>query len=180
MLQKTTLFDAVIGEIRARISVGTWKPGQKLPPVQALVKEFGVSRTPLREALKALAAAGVLDIRAGDGVYVAPRVAPSLATSMASLALWDGTSVEDVLEVRELIEIEAAGRAARHASAVDVRQLEDLLRNMEQAQEDVDAFVRADLQYHLTMAAVRSARLAACAPRPRTGDSDALWRWSLC
>jgi len=152
VLEKTTLFEAVMNRIRDQIAAGIWKPGDKLPTVPELVEEFGVSRTPIREAIKSLNTAGVLEIRAGKGIYVSPNLSPSVAEGMASLTLWDGTSVVDILDIREILEVEAARRAAQNAEPKHILQLQRLLREMESTKDDPDTFSRADLAFHLTIA----------------------------
>ena len=152
MIQKTTLSGAVIEEVRSRIAIGKWKPGDKLPPLRALTAEFGVSLSPLREALKALEAANVLTIRPGDGIYVSSNLPPPITEQISSLLLWDGTHIIDILDIRTLLETETARRAALNATSPQMQRLTELLERMKASREDHPQFVDADFEVHLVIA----------------------------
>lgn len=159
MIQKSTLSGAVIEEVRSRIALGKWKPGEKLPPLRALTLEFGVSLSPLREALKALEAANILHIRPGDGVYVAQNLPSPITEEISSLLLWDGTNIIDILDIRSLLETETARRAAEHATNPQVRRLKELLETMQASRNEHDQFVNADFEFHLVIAEASGNRL---------------------
>lgn len=117
--------DKVIEALRARIASGALTAGRKLPTEVALVAEFGVSRTVIREAVAVLAADGLVEPRQGSGVFVVDR--PPTAPLSALLPDLEGrlAAVLDVLEVRMAVEIEAAALAAHRRSAAQEAGIRD-------------------------------------------------------
>src|ERR1044072_4366305 len=96
------------------------KPGDALPSERELGEQFGVSRTVIREAVRALAAKGVIDVRTGSGLRVAACGAATVSESMS--LFMRGRSTLDypkVHEVRAMLEVEVAGLAAERASRED-------------------------------------------------------------
>ena len=107
--------DIVAAAIEEAISTGRWPVGSKLPPETALVEELGVARNTMREAVRALAHAGVLSVRHGGGVYV---MAASPVEGLLGRRLARG-DVLDVLSLRRGLEVEAARLAAqRHTPKI--------------------------------------------------------------
>ena len=106
---------------------GELKSGDRLPPERRLAEVFGVSRGSVREAIRALAEAGVLESRAGSGTFVvAGRQEELTATLIAFIG--DGRrKLREIIEVRLIIEPEIARLAAQHAAPADVAQLRLLL-----------------------------------------------------
>jgi DNA-binding FadR family transcriptional regulator len=125
------LADQVIARLRAEIASGTWPVGSRIPTEPELVERLGVARNTVREAVRALAHNGVLDIRQGSGTYV-------LATSeLAGVmrARFEGSDPRHVAELRSSLEAGAAGLAAERREEADLRQLDALLAGREQAWE---------------------------------------------
>lgn len=111
--------DIVAAAIEEAISTGRWPVGSKLPPETALVEELGVARNTMREAVRALAHAGVLSVRHGGGVYV---MAASPVEGLLGRRLARG-DVLDVLSVRRGLEVEAARLAAQHRTREDLARI---------------------------------------------------------
>ncbi|RQO46945.1 FadR family transcriptional regulator [Rhodococcus sp. KBW08] len=111
--------DIVAAAIEEAISTGRWPVGSKLPPETALVEELGVARNTMREAVRALAHAGVLSVRHGGGVYVmaASPVEGLLGRRLAR------SDVLDVLSLRRGLEVEAARLAAQHRTPEDLARI---------------------------------------------------------
>lgn len=116
--------EKVIETLKARIEAGDLQPGDKLPTEVELVRDFGVSRTVVREAIAALAGDGLVQARQGAGVFVLDRP----KTGLGGLAMdlrGSLSAVLNVLEVRMAVEIEAAALAAQRRSAAqegDIRE----------------------------------------------------------
>src|SRR5919198_2170009 len=110
-----SLTDEAIARIRALIQSGRLPPGSKLPPEQQLAAELGMSRSPMREAVKALAVARVLEVRRGDGTYVT-SLQPSLLLEglggAVELLQGDPVALQDLMEVRRLLQPLAPALAA--------------------------------------------------------------------
>ena len=130
------------------------KLGQKLPSERELADMFGVSRTVVREATHNLTAKGLLEIRSGKGAYV---TGPSTASVVESLTLFfrymeDGLPIEDLHEIRRILETAIAARAAERATDEDISRLEDSLQGMEDEEADTDAMADLDVEFHRTLA----------------------------
>jgi GntR family transcriptional repressor for pyruvate dehydrogenase complex len=128
------------------------KVGDRLPSERELGEQFGVSRTVVREAVRALVTKGVIDVRSGSGLRVAAVDANAVSESM-SLFLRGGTlDFEKVHEVRTVLEVHIAGLAAERATAEDVAQLREIHERMQRETDDVDAAARDDLEFHRAIA----------------------------
>jgi DNA-binding FadR family transcriptional regulator len=147
----TTLSDQVIARLRQQITSGSWPVGSRIPPEPELVAQLGVARNTVREAVRALAHNGLLDIRQGSGTWV-------VATSELAGVMqrrFAATDPRHVTELRGTLEAAAAGFAARRRTPEDLDRLDDLLAQRERAwaSGDRDAFVDADTAFHLAVVA---------------------------
>ncbi|MFE2546854.1 FadR/GntR family transcriptional regulator [Actinacidiphila glaucinigra] len=145
------LFEQVVSGLRRQITSGAWPVGSRIPTEPELVRQLGVARNTVREAVRALAHNGLLDIRHGSGTYVA-------ATSELSGVMrrrFEKAGQRDVTEVRGALESAAAGLAATRRTAEDLARLDMLLALRERAWDsgDRDAFVDADSAFHLAVVA---------------------------
>ena len=129
-----SLTDEAILRIRELIRSGELAPGSKLPPEQELAVELGLSRNLMREAVKSLAVAQVLEIRRGDGTYVT-SLQPSLLLAglggAVELMEGDAGALLELLEVRRLFEPVATALAATRiteSSLAEVKQHMDAMR----------------------------------------------------
>lgn len=125
---KTNLHSEVLKQLTGAIRSGRWQPGAKLPGESALASQFGVSRTCIREVLKALVYAGLVTTRRGVGTFVREAPTPGGADS-AVLGLLSSPDYEELLEVRKLLEGQAAFLAAERATPEELRELEAILRD---------------------------------------------------
>lgn len=143
------LTDEAIIKIRALIQSGELQPGVRLPPEQQLSVQLGLSRSSLREAVKALELARVLDVRRGDGTYVT-SLAPQLLLEGFSLAveLLRDDNLLEVMEVRRLLEPPATGLAAIRITAEQLQTLEALLERMRLVMTDAEELMRFDTAFH--------------------------------
>ena len=123
--------DEAIVRIRELITSGRISPGDRLPPEQELAVMLGISRSSLREAVKALSQAKVLDVRRGDGTYVTSLEPELLLSGMSVVVdlMQDSTLVE-VFEVRKLLEPAATALAAQRISDAEVQSLRDSLQDL--------------------------------------------------
>jgi GntR family transcriptional regulator, transcriptional repressor for pyruvate dehydrogenase complex len=126
--------------------------GDRLPSERELGEQFGVSRTVIREAIRALVTKGVIDVRSGSGLRVAAVDANAVSESM-SLFLRGGTlDFEKVHEVRAVLEVHLAGLAAERATDADIAQLRGIHERMQSETADVEAAARDDLEFHRAIA----------------------------
>lgn len=149
-----SLTDKAIGRIRDLIQSGELPPGSKLPPEQQLAAELGLSRNLMREAVKALVVARVLEIRRGDGTYVTSLEPELLLSGVASaVELLRGDTLLELTEVRRLFEPVATGLAATRASPADLDEVRRHLDAMRASRDDVEQFNRHDAAFHRAVVA---------------------------
>ena len=107
------LTDEAIEKIREMIVSGQLQPGQRLPREADLAVRLGLSRSSLREAVRALSLVRILDVRRGDGTYVSSLAADSLLDALTFIIEFHrDASVLELLEVRRILEPAATARAA--------------------------------------------------------------------
>lgn len=139
------LVDQVIEQLRETIRSGEWPLGQRIPTEASLVDELGVGRNTVREAVRALAHSGLLEVRQGDGTYV--RATSEVSGAIRRLA---GTELREVLQVRKPLEVEGARLAADARTDDDLAGMRELLdaRDRAWAEGRIDEYVRIDAAFH--------------------------------
>lgn len=143
------LTDKAIRRIREMIQCGELPPGARLPPEQQLASELGLSRNLMREAVKALAVARVLEIRRGDGTYVTSLEPALLLESLSSaVELLQGDTLLELTEVRRLFEPVATGLAASRISEDALAEIGHHLDAMRRARDDVELLNKHDAAFH--------------------------------
>ncbi|MFI5807325.1 FadR/GntR family transcriptional regulator [Streptomyces sp. NPDC051561] len=149
--RRSALSDQVISALRNQITSGEWPVGSRIPTEPELVDQLGVARNTVREAVRALAHNGLLDIRQGSGTYV-------LATSELAGVMHRRFADADpahIAELRSTLESSAGRLAAQRRTEKDVRQLDALLARREEAwaSGNAEQFVTADASLHLAVVA---------------------------
>ncbi|MFF8788439.1 FadR/GntR family transcriptional regulator [Streptomyces sp. NPDC015125] len=149
--RRSALADQVIAQLRAQITSGEWPVGSRIPTEPALVEQLGVARNTVREAVRALAHNGLLDIRQGSGTYVVATSELAGVMNRRFAAAEPG----HVAELRSALEASAARLAAERRTAQDLRQIDALLERRERAWESggAEAFVQADATLHMAIVA---------------------------
>ncbi|WP_395311588.1 FCD domain-containing protein [Mycobacterium sp. AMU20-3851] len=146
--RRTGLVEQVIDQLRASVRTGEWPVNTKIPTEPTLAETLGVGRNTVREAVRALAHSGILEVRQGDGTYVR-------ATSEVSGALHRlcGNEFRDVLQVRRCLEVEGARLAAAARTDTDLTDLWQLLERSETLRNGGPAadFARADADLHFAV-----------------------------
>jgi GntR family transcriptional repressor for pyruvate dehydrogenase complex len=138
-----------IETIRDLIATGQWGPGTRLPRETDLAAQLGLSRNSLREAVRALSLARVLEVRQGDGTYVSSLEAEELfQPTLSATNLMQGRTVLELFEVRRMLEPEAAAMAALRANDDVVRELRAELDAMFAAGDRAEDLVAADTAFH--------------------------------
>ncbi|WP_406220098.1 FadR/GntR family transcriptional regulator [Streptomyces canus] len=148
-VRPSPLVEQAAERLREQITAGHWPVGTKLPGETTLAKELGVGRSTVREALRALAGAGLVQPRQGAGVFVtATRTVEDWPTRLRRAA------VTDVYEVRMAVEVHAVRLAARRRTPEDVTAMERALEGRRAASASSDAaFVDADITFHAAVVA---------------------------
>jgi GntR family transcriptional repressor for pyruvate dehydrogenase complex len=153
VLPRTTLTEAAFEQLIAYVVKGIWKAGDRLPPERELCQQFGIARTSLREALKAMELVGMLDSRVGDGTFVCPR---SEFLSRPLLWAFTGTDHEELVEIMEartVVEETLAGLAAERGSADEIAAIEVTIKQMRDVIATGSSILEADMSFHLAVAA---------------------------
>jgi DNA-binding FadR family transcriptional regulator len=142
------LVDQVIDQLRRSVCDGEWPVGHRIPNETVLVESLGVGRNTVREAIRALAHAGIFEVRQGDGTYV--RATSEVSGALRRLCC---AELRDTLQVRRGLEVEAARLAAANRTADDLVELRSLLRVRDEGQRcgRADEFARADAEFHLAI-----------------------------
>ena len=126
--------------------------GDRLPSERELGEQFGVSRTVVREAVRALVAKGLIEVRSGSGLRVAAVDAAAVTESMSLYLRGSTLDFEKVHEVRALFEVHIAGVAAERATEEDVTRIREVHERMRRTSTDVEAAARDDLEFHRLIA----------------------------
>ncbi|CAG0945894.1 HTH-type transcriptional regulator LutR [Anaerolineae bacterium] len=147
------LYEKIVEQIEERIVSGKLKIGEQLPAERELAVQFGVSRTAVREAVKTLRQKGLVEIAPGRGTFIADQTSSGVRHSlglMMKITAEDG--YQNLVEVREILEPEIAARAASHATAEHLASMRQAITTMDAALDDADAYIEADLDFHLALA----------------------------
>ena len=147
-----TVTDEAILKIKEMILEGQLKAGERLPPEKELSEQLGLSRSSLREAVKALEIIRILDVRRGDGTYVTSLEPRLLTEAVAFIVdLHQDTSVLELFEVRRILEPAAAAIAARRISSDELAMLGASLATV-RSDTSVEDLVAHDLEFHRIIA----------------------------
>jgi len=150
ILQRHNLADAVVSKLQQQLSLGEYQPGEKLPSEPELMDQFGVGRSTIREAIRILANTGSLSVRQGSGTYVELQHGISEPLSQRLRRANAG----DLDEVRQLLEMKIAEKAAMHRTKKDLAKLKELLQKRDIAAKagNTEEAIRTDIQFHITIA----------------------------
>ncbi len=149
-LRRSPLVDLAVAQLREQVLSGQWPVGARLPAETELAQRLEVGRSTVREAVRALVHAGLLDTRQGSGTYV---------RSVTPEADWEPrlrrAAVLDAYEVRQALEVQAARLAASRRTEADIAALRAALAERERARaRGKDArFIELDLAFHRAVVA---------------------------
>jgi GntR family transcriptional regulator, transcriptional repressor for pyruvate dehydrogenase complex len=142
----------IVERIRDYIAQHRLQAGDRLPPERVLMEQLGVGRSSVREAMKILTTMGLVEIRRGDGAYVAsPDRFSSLGTS-SFVRVTEKNTLHDIIELRRCIEPMAAYLAAERATDDDIADLEAILRTHEQRLAEQMSWLWEPLEFELAIA----------------------------
>lgn len=146
------IYEEVAEAILHMIQTGQLKPGDKLDSVQQLAENFQVGRAAIREALTALRAMGLIEMKQGEGTYVREFDPAMLSFPISAALLMNKEDVAHLLEVRKLLEVGAAGLAARKRTEEDLRAMQSALAQMREVIGDEELGEKADFLFHMAIA----------------------------
>ncbi len=151
--------DEIIEQFKELLSKGELKPGDELPPERELAEAIGVSRPPLREALNALQAMGLVEIKPRSKIVVKSLAEKSFQDPLIMLISEDLDKLFELLDIRRAMEAWAAYKAAQKATDLDIERLrqiiqkdqENLRMNRDDAKTDADFHIAISLAAHNTI-----------------------------
>jgi len=150
-IKKTRIHEEVVSQVHELIKEGRFKAGDQLPSERELAETFKVSRTSVREALRALETQGLVISKTGMGNFVADLPIESLVAPLARMLIEEKNALADVFELRKLIEPQIASLAAERATAQDVERMKLLLKKQREQVERGATGVDADTEFHFAI-----------------------------
>lgn len=145
--------DDVAEQIRGLVDEWGLRPGERLPPERELASRLGVGRTSVREGLRTLDLIGFVEVLPSRGVFLKEGAAGPLDRLIRSWLSAHRGSLLELIELREALETQAAGLAAKRATGRDLLAMDQALDRMRAAlADDADAFVAADTAFHDALA----------------------------
>ncbi|MBI5079963.1 MAG: FadR family transcriptional regulator, partial [Chloroflexi bacterium] len=147
------LYEKIVEQIQSQIVGGKLRPGDRLPAERDLAEKFRVSRTAVREAVRTLREKGLVEGHPGRGTFVTDGTASAMRGSLGLMMKIGGTNgASDLAEVREIFEPEIAALAAKNATKEQIAMMREAVAAMDEKLDDDEAFVEADLNFHLALA----------------------------
>jgi GntR family transcriptional regulator, transcriptional repressor for pyruvate dehydrogenase complex len=132
-IKSTRIYQEIVRQVKAMIAEGRLKSGDQLPPERDLAEKFVVSRTSVREALRALESLGLVEIRPAEGTFVREVSVESLIEPLALVMVSQREAIAELFEARQMIEPALAALAARRATPEELSEMDRILE--EQAKE---------------------------------------------
>ena len=150
-IKRRMVYDELYDQIVSMISKGELKPGDKLPPERELAKQLKVSRQSIREALKKAETQGLVEVRHGEGTFVLSMVSHWMEEPLLIMITEEVGKVNEFHEIRKLLEVWCARKAAEVATTRELKKLKKELVEMEKAIESLQPFGRLDFDFHLSI-----------------------------
>lgn len=147
-IQTASAAERIVERLTARILDGTLAPGDRLPPERELAVKLQASRATVSQAMRVLAALGLVEIRHGSGVEVRPRPEQLLRHSLDLFVGLDRPVMRQLLETRGWVEIPAAGTAALRRTPSDLKAMEEALESMTKESSSALAWLEHDAAFH--------------------------------
>lgn len=156
-IRTSRLYEQIVQQIEDSILKGALKAGDQLPAERELAQRFGVSRTAVREAVKALREKGLVEAYSGRGTFITDGTSQAIRQSfglMVKIGQPGGST--QLAEVRAILEPEIAALAATRVEEQHLAAMREAFMVMDRARQDPAAFIEADLDFHLALAEAAS------------------------
>ena len=151
-LKKTKLYEEISKQIISLINSGELKPGDKLPPERSLAEQLNVSRTAIREALRALESMGYIESKVGGGTFVREISLENIISPVSAMFQQDESLLKDLIAVRLLLETEMASLAAKHITPEKAMKIEEAIVLMRKEVAKGEIGLRGDNSFHAALA----------------------------
>lgn len=148
--EKTRVSEDIVEQIVDLIRSRDLEPGDRLPGERQLSETLGVSRNSTREALRKLETMGLVEIQQGRGTFVKDPSSEVLRGALVPHLFRDPRTLQKLFELREIIEVDAAARAARRINQTQVEKIRHWLQRMQRGIErgDIELAITADVEFH--------------------------------
>ncbi len=152
-IARRRLTDQIIEHLIAMIAEGRFSPGDKLPPEHSLMKEFGVGRSSLREAIGALSLIGLLSVSPGRGTHVSLSSGEFLAKPLRlGMVMMERDKIHELIEARIALEQAIVGMAAERATKEDIAEIRRYQEQLKAAKKSKRKAIQADFSFHIALA----------------------------
>ena len=151
VIRRNKVYEEVAKQIE-RLILRKLKPGDKLPSERELAELLQVSRSSIRDAIRGLELVGLVEPRQGAGTIVRERSADSAANPFANALKRRQNLVTELLDFRKMLEPPLAARAATHASADEISEMEEILQRQEKTQKQGEPAIAEDAEFHYSIA----------------------------
>lgn len=153
LVRTSRLYEQIVQQIEESIVKGTLKPGDQLPAERELAQRFGVSRTAVREAVKALREKGLVEAYSGKGTFITDGTTQAVRQSLDLMVkIGQAEGQHHLAEVRAILEPEIAALAASRIQEPELVTMREAVGVMDRSGQDPDAYIEADLDFHLALA----------------------------
>lgn len=146
------LYLKVVIDIKSKITNGKIKKGEKIPSERELAQQHNVSRNVVREAITVLQNEGYVEVFPGKGSYITEPKLDIVSTTIDRVMGNYNTTLEDIIDVREGLEVYIIKNVIKRANENDIKNLYEIYENMEGNRRDIERFVEYDEKFHLMMA----------------------------
>lgn len=150
-IRRNKVYEEVARQIE-RLILKRLQPGDKLPSERELAETLGVSRGSIRDAIRSLELVGLVEPRQGAGTIVREVTADALVNPLANMLVRQREQVVELLDFRKMLEPPLAGRAAMHASADEISELEEILQRQENKLSKGELAISEDSDFHYAIA----------------------------
>jgi GntR family transcriptional repressor for pyruvate dehydrogenase complex len=156
--------DRVLNVFKEALIMGKLVPGERLPSEIELSRHLSISRGSIREAMKILAAFGIVEIRRGDGTYIAQSDHKVVFDPLLFSLIVSNANVRELVELRELVEFALVKLVIENAGEEEMKDIERMILQMEELIENyeeigVDQLVQSDLDFHKALGKAAKNRL---------------------
>lgn len=146
------IYVEIVDQIKELFATGNLRPGDKLPSERDLAERLQVSRASVREALSALEAMGLLEVRHGEGTFIRETGVDNIIEPLALLLMMERDKSRELFEVRKMMEVEAAGLASQRALPEELERVKAILSRMQKDISHGELGEEADLEFHFAIA----------------------------
>lgn len=149
---KKKILDEVYDQLLSLISNGKLKPGERLPPERVWARDLKVSRQSIREGLKRAESKGLVKVRQGEGTFILSAASDLLESPFLTMMREEVGKIYEFIEIRKLIEVWCAQKAAQFATARDLKKMGKALSEMEKLIDSREILGKPDIDFHIAIA----------------------------